>query len=158
MIYWVLGFIALLIVVLWFVLKSQCTPRDEFAAFEQQRSELETLFLKLARQRGKPRGLRWVNCDWQPEVVFAREVQTGLFTALAAVNISFEAVEGEDMEEVEAVGLLREASAVFHYQDGNWGTGGRALFNMHPGDAIERLEGQFEPVTPPSQQSLSGTA
>jgi hypothetical protein len=50
------------------------------------------------------------------------------------------------MEDLEAVGHFREASAVFHYQNGTWGTGGKALFNMGPIDAVQRLAGQYEPV------------
>jgi len=78
----------------------------------------------------------------------ARERATGLLTAFAGVVVRFEAVEGGDMEEVEAVSLPRDAAAVFHY-DGAWGTGGRALFNMTPDEAIERLQDQFEPVDAP---------
>ena len=73
-------------------------------------------------------------------------MDTGLLTAFVAVNISFEAIAGGDMEDVEAVNTVRDAAAVFHYQRGRWGTGGRALFNMNPHDAIQRLEGQYEPV------------
>ena len=35
---------------------------------------------------------------------------------------------------------------MFHYQAGTWGTGGKALFNMNPADAVTRLEGQFIPI------------
>ena len=107
---------------------------------------LEAKFFDVAAATGKPRGLRWVDCDWLEEVTYARDRQTGLLTAFVAVNIRFEAIEGGDMEDVAAVGNIRDAAAVFHYERGNWGTGGRALFNMSPGDAIKRLEGQFEPV------------
>ena len=41
---------------------------------------------------------------------------------------------------------LKEASAIFHYQNGVWGTGGRALFNMTPVDALERLQHQYQTV------------
>ena len=79
-------------------------------------------------------------------MTFGREVESGLLTAFAAVEIRFEAVEGGDMEEVEAVGTIRDAAALFHYKDGAWGTGGRALFNMNPADALERLNDQYEPI------------
>ena len=79
-------------------------------------------------------------------MTFGREVESGLLTAFAAVEIRFEAVEGGDMEEVEAVGTVRDAAALFHYKDGSWGTGGRALFNMNPADALERLNDQYEPI------------
>ncbi len=114
--------------------------------FRTQREQLEAKFFDIASRLGKPRDLRWLDCDWQNRVTFGREVESGLLTAFAAVEIRFEAVEGGDMEYVEAVGLLRDAAAVFHYQDGNWGTGGRALFNMNPADALERLADQYEAV------------
>ena len=50
------------------------------------------------------------------------------------------------MEDVEAVGTVRDAVAVFHFHQGSWGTGGKALFNMSPRDVLEKLVAQFEPV------------
>lgn len=123
--------------------------RDERRAmelFRRQRETLEAKFFDLAASLGKPRGLRWVRCDWQKETTFARDLRTKLLTAFVGVEIAFEAIEGGDMEDVEAVGTIRDASAVFHYQAGQWGTGGKALFNMNPRDAITRLTGQFEEV------------
>jgi hypothetical protein len=120
--------------------------------FRRQREVLEARFFDLAAASGKPRGLRWVDCDWLDAVTFARDRKTGLLTAFVAVNISFEAIEGGDMEDVAAVGNIRDAAAVFHYQNGAWGTGGRALFNMNPADALERLQNQFEPVATSPEQ------
>jgi len=122
--------------------------------FRRQREVLEARFFTLAAASGKPRGLRWIDCDWLEAVTFARDRQTGLLTAFVAVNISFEAIEGGDMEDVSAVSNIRDAAAVFHYQRGTWGTGGRALFNMNPHDALERLQGQFEPLQVASQSPL----
>ena len=115
--------------------------------FRLQRELLEAKFFDLAAAAGKPRDLRWVECDWQDAVTYARDRKSGMLTAFVAVNIKFEAVEGGDMEGIEAVGNIRDAAAVFHYQYGRWGTGGRALFNMNAHDALIRLEGQFEPVS-----------
>jgi hypothetical protein len=114
--------------------------------FRRQREMLEAKFFDLAASGGKPRGLRWVECDWQEAVTFARDVRTRLLTAFVSVEIHFEAVEGGDMEGVAAVSTIRDASAVFHYNAGRWGTGGKALFNMNPHEAVERLTGQFERV------------
>ena len=124
--------------------------RQEVSAvdlFRMQREQLEAKFFDLARGRGIPRDLRWVECDWLPEVTWGRAIEDGMLTAFVGVNIRFEAIEGGDMEDVEAVGLVRDAAAIFHFQDGRWGTGGRAMFNMDPHAAIERLAGQYEPVT-----------
>lgn len=113
------------------------------AEFKLQREGLEAKFFELASRSGKPRGLRWVRCDWQPAWTLAREARTGLLTAFVSIELHFEAIEGSDMEDVAAVGTVRDACAVFHYQQGQWGTGGKALFNMNASDAIERLSGQF---------------
>ena len=80
-------------------------------------------------------------------MTFARDKTSGLLTAFVGINIRFEAVEGGDMEDVAAVGTIRDAVAVFHFHHGTWGTGGKALFNMNPQDALQRLVAQFEPVT-----------
>lgn len=114
--------------------------------FKRQREVLEAKFFDLASQSGKPRDLRWLDCDWLDTVTFARDRQSGLLTAFVAVNIRFEAVEGGDMEGVAAVSNIRDAAAVFHYQAGTWGTGGRTLFNMNPAEALVRLNSQFEPL------------
>src|SRR5436190_24293450 len=90
--------------------------------FRRQREVLEAKFFDLAAASGKPRGLRWIDCDWLETVTFARDRQTGLLTAFVAVNISFEAIAGGDMEDVAAVSNIRDAAGVFHYQNGNWGT------------------------------------
>ncbi len=115
--------------------------------FRLQREQLEANFFDLASSRGKPRGLRWLSCDWSDIVTFGRALDSGLLTAFVAVDIAFEAVKGGDMEYVEAVNTIRDAAAMFHFQNGRWGTGGRALFNMNPHDALQRLADQFELVS-----------
>lgn len=112
----------------------------EFAAsrrdFHHRREGLEAKFVQLAGASGKPRGLRWTNCDFDDGVAYARDRQSGALCAFVAVTISFEAVEGGGMEEVEAVGNLRAATAVFRFVDGHWTTEGRAIFNLNPTEAI----------------------
>lgn len=124
--------------------------------FKLRRETLEAKFLDLAIARGVPRGLMWVRCEWKPDVSFARDLEADLLTAFVGVQISFEAIAGGDMEDVEAVSHFREASAVFHYQQGVWGTGGKALFNMSPAEAVERLSGQYEPVSVDPPQGSQG--
>ena len=112
--------------------------------FLQQREHLEAAFFASAAASGKPRGLRWKNCEWESEVAFARERGTGRLAALVAVTIAFEAIEGGEMEGVAAVGNLRNASAVFFFDRGRWRTTGKAIFNLNPGEAIEHFKGQYE--------------
>ena len=100
--------------------------------FERERQNLQQDFFQRASATGKPRGLRWKNCDWLSTYVLVRDESSELLTLFCGVNISFEAVEGGDMEGVQAVGMIRDGSAVFHAQDGRWGTGGKVLFNVDP--------------------------
>lgn len=147
-----LGVVVVLGLVLYFVgkpMRARYQRQELDRALQQfrlQREVLEARFFDIAAQSGKPRGLRWLACDWLDGVAFGRDKQTGMLTAFVSVNIRFEAIEGSDMEGVAAVGNIRDGSAVFHYHEGNWGTGGRALFNMNPQDALTRLETQYEPV------------
>ena len=45
--------------------------------FQHRREWLEARFLTLAERSGKPRGLRWANCDFDDDVAFARDRRTG---------------------------------------------------------------------------------
>ena len=114
--------------------------------FHKRREMLEAKFFDMAQGQGKPRGLKWLDCEWFDNVTFARDKNSGLLTAFVSINIRFEAIEGGDMEGVAAVDTVRDAVAVFHFHEGSWGTGGKALFNMNPQDALQKLVAQFEPV------------
>jgi hypothetical protein len=116
--------------------------------FRLQRERLEAQFMKAAGASGKPRGLRWKDCEWDNGVEFVRDKQTGQIAALVGVTIAFEAVEGSDMEGLPAVGNLRNASAVFFFQAGHWHTVGRAVFNMNPDEALIHFKNQYERVQP----------
>lgn len=121
--------------------------RRAILLFHQRREMLEAKFFDMAQSLGKPRGLRWLDCEWFDNVTFARDKSSGLLTAFVGINIRFEAIEGGDMEDVVAVGTVRDAVALFHFHQGSWGTGGKALFNMNPQVALEKLVAQFEPVS-----------
>jgi len=114
--------------------------------FQRRREHLEAKFLHLAANSGKPRGLEWVHCEFDNGVAFARERTSDDLAAFVGVTISFEAIPGGGMEEVEAVGNLRAATAVFRYRDGRWETDGRTIFNLNPTEAIHRFGSQLEPL------------
>src|SRR5262245_27049683 len=114
--------------------------------FRLQRERLEMLFLPAAAATGKPRGLRWLECQFEDEVIFARDRRSRELVALVAVTIRFEAVEGSDMEGLPAVGNLRNASAVFFFHRGQWHTAGKAVYNMNPAEAIHHFRNQYERV------------
>jgi hypothetical protein len=112
-------------------------------SFRLQRERLEARFFDAAAATGKPRGLRWKNCNFEASMELVRESATGSLLALVPVTIAFEAIEGGPMEGVEAVGNLRSATAVFTYDRGHWETVGKAVFNMDPAQAIAHFGGQY---------------
>jgi hypothetical protein len=112
--------------------------------FLQAREHLEADFFTAASRSGKPRGLRWKNCEWDSDVVFARDRHNRQLIALVGVTISFEAIEGGDMEGVAAVGNLRNASGVFFLEGGRWRTVGKVVFNLNPGETLAHFQQQYE--------------
>ena len=114
--------------------------------FMEERESLEELFFQKASSSGKPRGLDWVRCDFEPEVMFACDRQNRQLRALVAVTIQFEATEGGDMEDVEAVGNLRAGTAVFLHDDSQWSTAGRTIYNLDPAEALKHFAQELEPT------------
>jgi hypothetical protein len=129
---------------LWRLLAGRRVGRGARNLFLRQRPQLQNAYFAAAVASGKPRGLRWKACEWEPAVEFARERATGSLTALAGVVIEFEAVEGGDMEGEAAVGNLRNASAVFFFHEGQWRTTGKTVFNLNPDEALARFHHQYE--------------
>jgi hypothetical protein len=151
-IWWVLGLALVIVVVALVVWRPLSILGREIhiervrELFRLQREKLEAQFLREAQASGKPRGLRWLDCQFDSDVQFARDRSTRQIVALVGVTIQFEAIEGSDMEGLPAVGNLRNASAVFFFQRGHWLTAGKAVFNMNPGEAVERFKAQYEPI------------
>ena len=111
--------------------------------FRSCREHLEARFMTLAGQTGLPRGLEWVDCDFDDEIVLARQKSNGQLCALVSVAIRFEAVQGGDMEDNPNVGNIRAATAVFHYDGRQWTTQGRAIFNLNPRQTVEHFQGEL---------------
>ncbi len=114
--------------------------------FADERAELEAMFLKAAAATGKPRGLAWEKCQLGDEHVFAVDRVTGELFAMVGATISFTAIAGGDMEDVEAVSNLRYATAVFVYRRGSWHSNGQAVFNLEPAQAVQHYEESLLPL------------
>lgn len=115
--------------------------------FHREREHLEAHFFTKAGASGKPRGLAWTNCDFEDDVVYARDRRSGEISAFVGVTIHFEAVEGGGMEEVEFVTAPRDATAVFRVDRGKWKTDGRAIMNLNPTQALRHFEQELEFVS-----------
>ena len=126
--------------------KTQVNLEHARKQFHLRREWLEASFLTLAAQSGSPRGLQWVDCEFENDVSFARDRNTGRLRALVGVTISFEATIGGGMEDNPNVSNLRAATAIFYLDGEAWSTTGRALFNLNPEQAIERFGQELEHV------------
>lgn len=136
----------------WVLYRAGRTSRDDRQLerakreFHLQREQCEARFFYLSANSGKPRGLRWTDCEFANDVVYVRDRSSRQLSALVSVTISFEAVEGGGMEDVLAVKNLRAATALFHYQTNRWGTEGRAIFNLNPAETIQYYRHDLEQV------------
>lgn len=114
--------------------------------FHRQRELLEARFIERASATGKPRGLRWTDVDFDDDVIYARDRRTRRLKALVAIEVSFEAIEGGGMEEVEAVSNVRAATAEFLHDGTRWMTEGRVFFNLAPSATVKYLATDLELV------------
>jgi hypothetical protein len=114
--------------------------------FARNREGLESRFFRAASATGKPRGLAWKSCAFQNGVVLARDRANGELVALVGVAIGFEALPGGGMEDVEAVGNLRAATAIFTHDGRQWTTSGRTVFNLEPREVLERYRNSLDPI------------
>jgi hypothetical protein len=114
--------------------------------FARNRKALESKFFTAAAESGKPRGLAWKQCAFQERVIFGRDRANGEIIGLVGVTIGFEAVAGGGMEDVEAVGNLRAATAVFIHNGREWTTQGKAIFNLEPHEVLARYRESLVPI------------
>jgi len=122
------------------------TPPDyrvQVTEFKQARKVLEKTFFKICSESGRPRGLRWKTCDFENTVLFVIEKHSLNLHALVPVVISFEAIEGGPMEEMEAVSNLRVGSALFVHTGKDWATRGDVIYNLSPVEAFQRYDQNY---------------
>ena len=113
--------------------------------FDARRPALEVEFLSAAAATGKPRGLRWVACKLDGASAFAVDRANDDLYALVGATVSFDAVEGGGMEDVEAVSNLRAATAVFVHRQARWTTDGRVVFNLDPAGTLHHYRESLAP-------------
>jgi hypothetical protein len=114
--------------------------------FHRQREPLEAKFIERAAARGKPRGLRWMEVDFDDDVVYARDRRERRLKALVAVEVMFEAVAGGGMEDVENVALAKAGTAEFVHDGNRWTTEGKVYFHLAPSATVKYHSADMEPV------------
>ena len=130
----------------WRVAQKNAQQKLAMLQFAELQEKLQTEFLAAAGSTGKPRGLRWKNCELHENAIFATDRASNELCCLTGVTVSFEAIEGGGMEDVEAVSNLRSATAIFFFRNHGWTTEGRVIFNLEPEQALERFQETLEAV------------
>ena len=115
---------------------------DQYAAqqtaFIDNQATLQQHFFSIVSQSGKPKGLTWKSCKFDEATIWAIEKQSANLHALLTTVIHFDAIPGGPMEDVEAVGNARIATAIFFYNGESWDTRGDILFNLEPHEVLAR--------------------
>jgi hypothetical protein len=152
---WIAGAVVLIVLagLILLVLIHRRGEKRALDLFQRQRDALQQEYFRVAAASGKPRGLRWKACDWEDWVEFARQRKSGELVALVSVTIHFEAIAGGEMEDVAAVGLPRNATAVFFFRAGRWQTVGQRIANMNPDETIQFFREQYERLTLSGQKA-----
>ncbi len=120
--------------------------RRAMETFRLRREQLEAQFVRAVSSSGRPRGLLWKDVEFADEITFALQRDSHRLVALVAVTVAFEAEPGGPMEEVEAVGRLRSATAVFVEGSRGWEAPGRVIFNLQPQQALEHFAHELKPL------------
>src|SRR5438132_10156918 len=95
------GFVLLVVAVRWFWHLGRAVQVERARElFRLQHERFEQLLLTAAAETGKPRGLRWAGCAITGDAILARDRATRQIIAFVPVVITFEPVEGSDMEDV----------------------------------------------------------
>lgn len=110
--------------------------------FHRQRERLEARFLQLAAASGRAPRLRWEDCDFADDVTYARDRRSRKLCAFVAVTIAYDS-HMEMIDDLGAVTNLRAATAVFHFDHGQWNTYGRTVFDLNPTEAVTHYKEHF---------------
>jgi hypothetical protein len=113
--------------------------------FHLQRERLEARFVKLGQSRVQPGSRRWIDCQFDNEVTYARNRLTGEISAFVGVTIEMEAPDTSPL--FEAASSFRTGTAVFRYDGHRWETDGRVIYNLTPQEALYFYKGDLKPLT-----------
>lgn len=114
--------------------------------FHRQRERLEAKFVVLGMNSARPIGSRWVDCDFEDDVAYARSRTTGELSAFVAVTIALDDSDEPSLDPMDELANLRSATAVFRFDGRHWETDGQAIFNLSPTEAIHLYQRDLEMV------------
>jgi hypothetical protein len=112
--------------------------------FHLQRERLEAKFFHIGLSGAKRAPPRWLDCDFEDDVAYARNRATGELTAFVGVTIEVEDHFAPSSGVGDAVRNVRAATAVFRFDRNHWETDGRVIFNFTPTEAIRFYQRDLE--------------
>jgi hypothetical protein len=114
--------------------------------FHAERERLEAKFVQLAAAQLGPDAPRWADCSFDDDVSYVRSKTSGELSALVAVTLAAEPLDGLAQGPYGGVAGLQAGTAVFRFDRDHWETDGRALLNLSPSEAIRHYSGDLEIV------------
>jgi hypothetical protein len=114
--------------------------------FHWQRERLEVKFIQLAWTNAKPSGPRWSECEFEDDVSYVRNRNTGELSAFVEVTVTVTETEDQLDFGPGAVPSVRAATAIFRFDGRHWETDGRAILNLSPSEAIRFYQDDLEIV------------
>ena len=118
------------------------TRRD----FHVQRERLEAKFIQLASAHTRLNGPNWADCDFDDDVAYVRNRNTGELSAFVAVTVAMEGLADSPTGVGDLIGSLRTGTAVFRFDGDHWETEGRAILSLTPAEAIRHYQNDLEVV------------
>ena len=120
--------------------------------FHYQRERLEAKFVRLASAAAGPNSPHWDDCEFDDDVAYVRNRNTGELSAFVALTVEVDGREGRMTDTGDLIGNLRAGTAVFRFDESRWETDGRAILNLIPSEAILFYQNDFEMI----DQELAG--
>ena len=118
------------------------TRRD----FHTQRERLEAKFVHLASADAQPNSPHWADCDFDDDVAYVRNRNTGELSAFVRVTVAVDDGENPSIGFDSLIGNLRAGTAIFRFDGDRWETDGRAILNLSPPEAVRFYQHDLEMV------------
>ncbi len=149
---WILGGVGVIVVVAWHVWRPVRAASREarFAQarrdFHRQRERLEAKFVHLAAAHAKLNSPNWDRCDFDDDVAYVRNRNTGELSAFVEVTVAIGGSYPPKRGAGGLIGDLRAGTAVFRFDGDHWETDGRAILNLSPTEAVRFYRNDLEIV------------
>jgi hypothetical protein len=114
--------------------------------FHWQRERLEAKFVRLASSKSSLNAQAWDDCEFDDDVAYVKNRNTGELSAFVALTVSINAHADAIFDRQGLISNLRAGTAIFRFDNTHWETDGRAILNLTPAEAIRVYRKHLEMV------------